>query len=932
MNGWANVGARLSSWFRPRRWVWLALACALVLPWAQPRLSHLDLLVYDWLTPVTSVEPESRVIAIDDASLASLGRWPWPRELHARLINRLRSAGVKVVAYDVLFSEASTDDGDRALVDAFRQVDKLVVPVAALTDPERGPYLLENMTALSGRAAPGLVDSLLDIDGHWRRMHLSVSGLGRALQAMPLVALQMTGDSRHQSVTDAAGYSESGGWLRSHEIWLPASSQPVPQVSFLDALRDPAQFAGRVVFVGVTARGLGPEYVLSSGGRIGLASSPVVMAHTYEVLRAGAQVQPVSPWLAWSLAFALALPLCAWPVRPAQWWGKLWPLLTVLLPGALCWLLLQGESLWFAPMTVTLVLLLSWLTWGGNLLMRASIDGQRLRRQAQATLQAVGEGVVVLGEEGRIRSANRMAQQMSSVSDMQGAEVERVFQLDDEGRYTLARAMVQCRASAAPVSVEQPIQLRMGDICRDILVTVAPLPAEDGGEGGLVLALRDVTATVVAGQQLRHAATHDALTGLPNRSLLRDRLEQAITRAVRGHQSLALLFMDLDRFKRINDSLGHVAGDEVLREVSRRLLGACRKQDTVARWGGDEFVIVLEDMAGREAAITVINKIIHAVSGEVSLSGMVIPCACSVGVAMAPDDGMDPDALLAMADAAMYRAKSHPTQRWEFFSSSMNLWTRDRLALESEARQALSTGGFELFYQPQVDRADGRLVGFEALLRWRRPDGSLMLPAEFIGMAEESSLILALGEWTLRTAARQIADWSLLDGPDVPVSVNVSARQCLDLQLVDLLKVILAETGISPDRLKLEITETAAMGDAAVVEELLEGVRKLGVGIALDDFGTGYSSLVYLRRFPIQQIKIDRSFVQDLCTTAESAAIVKAIIGMAHGLGVPVVAEGVETPEQRDILLAQGCDILQGYFYARPLPAVDAARWGGRGH
>ena len=920
--------ARIVSWFQPRYWVWVALACALVLPWLRPSLTRLDLLAYDMLVPANATEAESVVVAVDDASIASLGRWPWPRALHARMIDVLREAGAKVVAYDVLFSEASSVDDDRLLAEAVKRAHKLVVPVAAVTDMQQGAYLIENMPAFRNGSVPGHVDTLLDVDGRWRRMFMTISGPDMVIQAMPWVALSLAGGTPHGHWgrgEQAAG--DGRGWVRSAEVLLPAMADPVPMVPFVDALRHPEQFAGKVVFVGVTAHGLGPEYALSMGSRVTLASSPVVMAHAYEVLRESAQLIPAPAWLSKSLAMVVALPLLIWPLRPTTRWAKLLPMACVLLPLLLSWAALSLLHIWFEPVAATFVLTLGWLVWGSTLLMRATLEGNRVRRQAQATLFAVGEGVVVLGEDGLIRSANPVAVQMSRKVDMLGENIEQVLQLDDEGRFTLSRAMVQCRHTGRAVSMEQPVRLQVGAVCRDILVTVAPLPEEEAGHHGVVLALRDVTATVVAGQQLRHAATHDALTGLPNRSLLRDRMDQAIARAARAQQSVAILFMDLDRFKRINDSLGHAAGDEVIREVGRRLLQACRKQDTVARWGGDEFVIVLEDIAGRDAVITVVNKIVEAVAQEMTLSGMVFPCACSVGLAIAPEDGTDVDALLAMADAAMYRAKGNPTQRWAFFSSSLNLWTRDRLALEGEARRALVEGGFELFYQPQVDRVDGRLVGFEALLRWRRDDGEVMLPSEFIGMAEESSLILALGEWTLREAARQIVAWSSAGGPDVPISVNVSAKQCLDLQLVQLLSTILAETGISPDKLKLELTETAAMSDAAVVEELLDGIRQLGVGIALDDFGTGYSSLVYLRRFPIQQIKIDRSFVQDLTTQPEAAAIVKAIIGLAHGLGVPVVAEGVETSSQRDMLLAHGCDILQGYLFARPLPALEAARW-----
>ena len=443
----------------------------------------------------------------------------------------------------------------------------------------------------------------------------------------------------------------------------------------------------------------------------------------------------------------------------------------------------------------------------------------------------------------------------------------------------------------------------------------------------MVLALRDVTDLVAASRIAVHAATHDALTGLPNRNLLMDRLNQSLLRVARQSGSVAVLFLDVDRFKRVNDSLGHASGDEMLKEVARRLRGACRAQDTVARWGGDEFVVVLDEVGGRQGALTAVSKLVDSVGQDLQLSGLSFPCSCSVGVALAPEDAPDAESLLAMADTAMYRAKSHPARRWEFYSKALDRWTRDRMAMENDMRSALRDGRFALHYQPQLRLSDGRLEGLEALLRLQREDGELLSPKDFLAVAEDSPLILDIGEWVIWEAAEQAARWAREGGPEVPISVNVSARQCLDQRLIGTLQDALSHARVAPQRMKIEITETAAMTEPALVQELLTEVSRMGVGIALDDFGTGYSSLVHLRRFPIQQIKIDRSFVHDLEQGAEDTAIVKAILALSQSLRIPVVAEGVETLAQSRTLSTLGCELVQGFFYSRPIPAPQVMDW-----
>lgn len=425
----------------------------------------------------------------------------------------------------------------------------------------------------------------------------------------------------------------------------------------------------------------------------------------------------------------------------------------------------------------------------------------------------------------------------------------------------------------------------------------------------------------------QRVVTHDALTGLPNRSALCERLQQAVREAADGRRRVAVLFIDLDRFKRINDSLGHRQGDRVLLSLAARLQGCLQDRDTLARWGGDEFVALLDDargseiddrdrVAGRAAQmIEAVTRELHIESAEIG--AIDVACGCSIGIAMTPDDGLSADTLLAMADTAMVRAKAHGGRRYEFHARGMRAWTREWLALETRLRHALDEDAFVLHYQPQVDLRSGRVAGLEALLRWRQRDGTLWRPARFLPVAEDTGLILSIGTWVLREAIGQLARWRAEGLPLVPVSVNVSTRQCLDRRLVQVVAHALAEHRMPASLLKIEVTESTAMADLGQLRSLLAELRSLGVQVSMDDFGTGFSSLSHLRNFQVDQIKIDPSFVRDIRRDANGAAIVCATIALAHGLGLPVVAEGVESEEQMAFLAEHGCDIAQGYLYAQ---------------
>jgi diguanylate cyclase (GGDEF)-like protein/PAS domain S-box-containing protein len=426
--------------------------------------------------------------------------------------------------------------------------------------------------------------------------------------------------------------------------------------------------------------------------------------------------------------------------------------------------------------------------------------------------------------------------------------------------------------------------------------------------------------------RLAFMAQFDTLTGLPNRHLLQDRLGQSMARAHRDEKQVAVIFLDLDRFKEINDTLGHGAGDRVLQAVSGRLRGCLRENDTVARLGGDEFTVILENIADLEEVHQVAQKILAAFAHPVAMEGTDLFVTPSLGIALYPSDGGDVESLLKHADMAMYHAKGKGRNNYQFYSSAMSADATDRMTIESSLRQALEREEFVLYYQPVLDIATQEIVGAEALLRWRHPQWGMVSPGRFIHVAEQTGLIVPIGEWILNQVCAQGAQW--LHGPyrAVPIAVNLSARQFRKDTLPSIIREALDRNGLPGELLKLEITESLLMESPASSRAILEGLKKLGIGIALDDFGTGYSSLSYLKHFPLDIVKIDQSFVRDVVTDSDDAAIVKAMIGLAHNLQLKLTGEGVETEEQLRFLREQGCDYAQGYLFSRPVPAEEFAQ------
>jgi diguanylate cyclase (GGDEF)-like protein/PAS domain S-box-containing protein len=439
------------------------------------------------------------------------------------------------------------------------------------------------------------------------------------------------------------------------------------------------------------------------------------------------------------------------------------------------------------------------------------------------------------------------------------------------------------------------------------------------GIGGVVLTSRDVTERKRTEQRAHYLTQHDALTGLPNRMLMQDRLNQALSQARRSGGVVALMFLDLDRFKLVNDSFGHPQGDALLKEVANRVTACLRDTDTVARLGGDEFTVLLPDLAAPQVAGQVAERILRLFSQPFAgAEEHEIFVSASIGISVFPRDGADPEALLKHADTAMYSAKEAGRNSYRYFTDNLNAQVREKVILESGLRRAIERGELRLHYQPKIDLATGRLIGAESLVRWQHPSMGLVPPAKFIPVAEDSGLIVPLGEWVLRTACEQIRKWQDW-GQELKVAINVSARQFQQQNLAKLVLGVVREAGVDPGCVELELTESAIMKDAEASVSTLEHIKSRGISIAIDDFGTGYSSLSYLKRLPLDILKIDRSFVRDITTDHNDAAIVRAIIGLARSLGIKVIAEGVEDDKQLEFLNANGCNYGQGYLFGKPI-------------
>jgi len=552
------------------------------------------------------------------------------------------------------------------------------------------------------------------------------------------------------------------------------------------------------------------------------------------------------------------------------------------------------------------------------------------KERALVTLNSIGDAVICTDISGNITYLNLVAERITNWSheEAEGRPMAEVFRIiDATGRETVATptelAVRKNRTVHLPLNC---LLVQRDGLEIPIEGCVSPIHNREGEATGAVIVFRDVSVAQAMALQMAHSAQHDFLTGLPNRMLLNDRVSQAIALAPRHLKKVAVLFLDLDGFKHINDSLGHPIGDKLLQSIAKRLVDCGRSSDTVSRQGGDEFVVLLSEVDQPDDAVITAQRMLQAVAEVHSIGHHDLHVTASIGLSIYPDDGLDAETLIKNADTAMYQAKENGHQSYKFFKPAMNVRAVERQSIEESLRRALERQEFALHYQPIINLKTGEISGAEALIRWNHPTRGLVSPAQFIPVAEDCGLILPIGNWVLREACRQAQAWAVAGLPLGTIAVNISAIEFRDEHFLEGVFGILKDTGLDPRSLELELTESVLMKRAESTESILKALRARGVQVAVDDFGTGYSSLSYLRRFPIDALKIDQSFVRQITTAPDETTIVTAVISMGRSLELRVIAEGVETQEELAFLQAHQCDEAQGYYFSRPVRPEQFAK------
>jgi diguanylate cyclase (GGDEF)-like protein/PAS domain S-box-containing protein len=567
-----------------------------------------------------------------------------------------------------------------------------------------------------------------------------------------------------------------------------------------------------------------------------------------------------------------------------------------------------------------------------NMIERAAISEAlfEAKERAQVTLDSIGDAVISTDADGRVTYVNAVAEVLTGWPRLAavGRALSDVFRIVDVDSREVAEdpLALAIRENRAVNLTPNCVLVHRDGSETHIEDSAAPIHDRRGAVTGAVIVFRDVTAARALSLRMSHLAQHDSLTDLPNRLLLNDRLGQAIAMALRRGKKLAVLYVDIDRFKHVNDSAGHTVGDRLLQSIAKRLLECVRSSDTVSRQGGDEFVILLCDVENAKDAAGAADKMLAALRRPFRVDELELHVSGSIGIVTYPEDGKSAEDLLKNADAAMYRAKDCGRNSYQFFKAEMNRYALERHSLESDLHLALERQEFVLHYQPKVELITGAVTGVEALLRWRHAKHRLILPSRFISIAENSGLIVPIGRWVLQEACRQARAWDTGGSAPAAIAVNVSSVELRAKGFVAGVRQVLSETGLAPRRLELEITETFLMQDPLRTGLVLDELKKMGVRLALDDFGTGYSSLSFLKRFPIDTLKIDHSFVRDLATDSEDASIVSAVVDMGRNLNMQVVAEGVETREQCTFLKRHHCPEAQGFYFGKPMLPKAVAR------
>ena len=855
------------------------------------------------------------IVAIDAESLEEVGTWPWPRDYHARILETLLDAGAERVAFDVDFSSASTVDGDARFAQALRRAGpRAILPVFKQyrqgTAGEPGIILTEPLPPFRDKAALASVSVRPDRDGVVRRVDIQQPWKDGTI---PFLAATLAGIENH-----AAG---------TYYIDFGISPKTIDQISYGDVLAkrfDPGRVAGKRVIVGATAVQLGDNL---SAPRWGIIPGVKVVGLVYQSLVQGRLLQRLSPFFVLAVAglviFVLGPRYAAW-----HWRRSLTFLVLVWAAVSAASMAAHHGNLIF---DTSVILLATTLCFVSGIISQSNWMTLRIRRQGaeirnkdammKGVVRTSFDGILILDETGVILDANPAAGKLfgENAETLAGRPIGTLIH---DANALIRRPGAGAAPGAGARRHEMVAQRRDGSKF-SVEIAMREMSTDDGC--WQIAFVRDITDRKAHQEALEHQALHDALTGLPNRTYLARRLGEAIRRATRTGDRFALMILDLNRFKEINDTLGHHIGDLVLRQIATRLKVPLRRSDMIARLGGDEFAILLSPVHADGSVTKLAGRLQKVLEAPMQCKGMTLDVGASIGVAIFPDDGTDATELVQKADVAMYVAKNAGLPL-AFYDPDRDHNSVRHLTLTGELKRAIEGEKLELHYQPKISVETDQVIGVEALARWRHPEHGYIPAEEFITLAEQTGLIQNLTEWALRTSIEQCARWRAA-GMDLSVSVNLSAKILQDDGLPQLIGGLLDEYGVEAEYLVLEFTESAIMADSDRAKAVIDRLAETGMKLSIDDFGTGYSSLAYLKDLPVHELKIDKSFVMEMMENESDQVIVKSTIQLAHNLGLKVVAEGVESAEILALLADMDADVAQGFFISKALPIGDFDAW-----
>ncbi|MBL8500999.1 MAG: EAL domain-containing protein [Nitrosomonas sp.] len=898
-------------------------------------LERFDFILYDKIAVLQQYpqDPDIVIVAIDDESFKVLGRWPWSRGVHAELINRLKSIGNKAVALDLLLSEPQDNDpfADHLLAYAIATHGGVIFPVAPASDGMDTLTLVQPLPLFTQQAVLGHTDVELDSDGVARRVFLHA---GINAPVWPALGLALTNPeaarASYQSLALGEMPQQAGHWVRAQEALIPyaGESGSFRKTSYARVLFDDAVLAGlrnKTVLVGMTATGMGARFATPLSP---LNHQPMTgvewHANVFSMLTSNRMIYPAPG----TITAALSVVWVSAILVIVAWIGKnlTIPLLLAFMAAGLflSGLILEFNRVWIPPGAALLGALSLYPLWNWRRINEFLRTLWMSKAHSNVALESIGDGVIITDASDQVVYINTGAERIlrTRLEQIKGKPLAAVLGFDTNANDA---ALDQAGKDIASGNVNKPgmvecvLRTAQGNE-RTVRITRNQLLDEQKATMGSVIAMTDITDRIELAQQVAYQQSYDALTKLPNRSRLLAQFDSLTQEISNSGKIITVFFVTLDNFKKINDAMGHHAGDKLLKMVSGRLFDVVAPGDVLARWGGDEFVLLSSRLAKEDSVPVMAQKILDAIRQRFEIDGLEVFVSASIGVSFYPDDGLTSETVLERAGTAMYRVKKDGGNHFGLYSAESSVvWTRDQLELERELRAAIKNDELQVLFQPIVHAQSHHIARIEALVRWLHPKRGYLSPSEFIPLAEDIGQIGQLGETVLRTSCT--AAYNLLQlGYPVNVSVNVHPRQLLNRDFPQTILQVLHDTGLPAQSLILEITESAIVNDMERVSKVLEEIRRLNILIALDDFGTGYSSLTLLRELPIDILKIDKSFVRTLDQNRNDLKIVQAIIGLGKNLGLTVIAEGVETERQVKLLLQHACYYHQGYFFSRPIP------------